>query len=78
MIKRRPRAIYSIIDLAEYMGRTSPSSAERFFDAIEETFRQLETMPGIGHRYESDDPRLQGYEFGRFKGFLNTWFSTGR
>src|SRR5438105_1046509 len=48
MIKRRPRAIYAIIDCAEYIGRRSLSAAERFFDATDATFEQLELMPGMG------------------------------
>jgi toxin ParE1/3/4 len=71
VIKRRPRAIYAIINLAEYIGQDSPASAERFMDATEETFKQLEEMPGLGHRHESPDPRLAGVRVWSVRGFPN-------
>jgi toxin ParE1/3/4 len=71
MIKRRPRAIYAIIDMAEYIGQSSPASAERFLDATEATFEQLEAMPGIGHLYESTDARLAEIRVWPVKGFRN-------
>jgi plasmid stabilization system protein ParE len=57
VIKRRPRAIYAIIEMAEYIGQDSPASAERFMDATEKAFEQLDAMPGMGHLYESSDVR---------------------
>lgn len=71
MIKRRPRAIYAIIDMAEYIGRSSPAAAERFLDATEATFAQLEGMPGMGRLYDSPDPRLAGVRVWSVKGFPN-------
>ena len=71
MIKRRPRAIYAIIAMAEFIGETSPAAAERFLDAIEATFAQLEVMPGMGHRYESTEPRLADVRVWAVKGFPN-------
>ena len=47
MIKRQPREIYSIIELAEFIGQKSAASAERFMDATEATFDQIEEMPGL-------------------------------
>ena len=72
MIRRRPRAIYSIIELAEYIGQDSPQAAERFMDAVEETLCDLEQMPGMGHRYESAKPQLQGIRVWSVKGFQIT------
>ena len=69
MIRRRPKALDAIIEQAEYIGAESPTAAERFLDAVEETFRQLDEMPGMGHRHESADPRLAGIRVWAVKGF---------
>ena len=69
MIKRRPRAIDAIIEMAGYIGQNSPASAERFMDATEGTFKQLDEMPGMGHLYESSDSRLRGIRVWSVKGF---------
>ncbi len=69
MIRRRPRAIYAIIDIAEFIGQDSPASAERFMDATEATFKQLEEMPGMGHTYATEDSRLEGMRVWSVKGF---------
>ena len=71
MIRRRPRAIYAIIEQAEYIGQDSPDAAERFMDATEETFRDLDEMPGMGHPHESPNPRLAGVRVWPVKGFRN-------
>jgi toxin ParE1/3/4 len=71
MIRRRPRAIYAIIEQAEFIGSRSLASAERFLDATEETFEQIERAPGIGHRYESDDEGLGEIRIWSVKGFPN-------
>ena len=71
MIRRRPRAIHAIIDLAAYIGERSPASAERFMDATEATFQKLERTPGLGHLHQSDDPRLANIRVYAVKGFPN-------
>ena len=71
MIKRRPRAIYAIIEIAEYIGQNSPASAERFMDATEAAFAQLEATPGMGHLYDSFDIRLANVRVWSMKGFPN-------
>ncbi len=67
MIKRRPRAIYAIIDAAEYIGRNSPAAAERFLDAVETSLARLEEMPGLGRRYDSPTQSLRACAFGSSK-----------
>jgi toxin ParE1/3/4 len=71
MIRRRPRAIEALIESAEYIGADSPASAERFLLAADRTFRQLEEMPGMGHIYESNNPKLNGIRVWAVKGFRN-------
>jgi toxin ParE1/3/4 len=71
MIRRRPRAIYAIIDIAEYIGRDSLNAAERFMDSTEESFKQIEAMPGMGHIYQTADKRLSGIRVWSVKGFPN-------
>jgi toxin ParE1/3/4 len=71
MIRRRPRAIFAIIDMAEYIGRDSPGAAERFLDAAKATFKRLEEMPGMGHLFESSEARLTGVRVCPVKWFPN-------
>jgi len=71
MIRRRPRAIEALIESAEYIGADSPMSAERFLVAAERTFQELEGMPGMGHIYASDNPKLSGIRVWAIKGFRN-------
>ncbi len=71
MIRRWPRAIYAIIEIAEYIGMRSPAAAERFMDATESTFLQLERMRGLGPAHESPNPRLAGIRVWAVKGFPN-------
>lgn len=71
MIRRRPAAVDAIIEQAEYIGVRSPAAAARFIDAVEETLKQLVGMPGMGHRYETEEPRLAGIRIWFVKGFPN-------
>lgn len=59
MIRRRLRAVQSLIDQAEYIGRSSPAASERLIDAVEAALKDLERMPGMGHMWESDEKRLR-------------------
>jgi plasmid stabilization system protein ParE len=59
-------------DLAEvfyYLGRTRVSSAHRFLREVEKTFQHLAGFPGIGARYQPDDPLFAGLH-NRLKGIL--------
>jgi len=73
VVVKRPRAKRDLLDHFEYIGRDSLRSAERFLDAAEAAFEQLADMPGLGHRWFSDDIRLAGvrvYSIPRFRKYL--------
>lgn len=71
MIRRRPRAISAIIEVAEYIGQNNPDAAERFMDAVEDALQLIEAVPGVGHPYRSEHPKLQDVRVGHVKGFPN-------
>jgi toxin ParE1/3/4 len=71
LIRRRMRVIDAMINAAEYIGRDSPASADRFLNAVESTFAHLEAFPGSGHPHESDEPKLAGVRVWSVKGFRN-------
>jgi toxin ParE1/3/4 len=71
MIIRRPAFLDALIEQATYIGQDSLSAAERFIDAVESTFAQLETRPALGRAYETHNPRLTGIRVLRVKGFHN-------
>jgi len=52
-------ALGDLEEQAEYLRQQSPRAALRFLDAAEVIFRQLASMPGIGERYETDNPLFQ-------------------
>jgi toxin ParE1/3/4 len=62
MSRRVIRSDLALIDLeeqSEYIRQRSPSAALRFLKAAEAVFRQLASMPGMGERYETDNPLFQ-------------------
>jgi toxin ParE1/3/4 len=71
MIRLRSLAVEAVMEQAEYIGRSSPAASDKFLLATELTFTQLEQMPGMGHRYESTQPRLAGVRVWSVKGFPN-------
>jgi toxin ParE1/3/4 len=73
VVKLRP-AVLDIIDIADYIARnTSLAAADRFIAATEKTCDQLARQPGIGSRWEDEDPELTGvrlFPVSRFKKYL--------
>jgi plasmid stabilization system protein ParE len=56
------RSDLALIDLeeqSEYIRQHSPRAALRFLSAAEAIFRQLASMPGMGERYETNNPLFQ-------------------
>jgi toxin ParE1/3/4 len=69
-IRRRRNVRQDLADLFVDLGRTRVSSAHRFLREAEATFQRLARSPGIGARYEPDDPLFEGVRFfpvSRFK-----------
>lgn len=69
MIRQRPSFIQAVIEQAEHIGATSPASAERFLDAVEETLAQLALAPRMGRPWSSPHPRLRGVRVWPVRGF---------
>jgi len=51
-IRRRKEVAADIIEIARYIASDSIDAALRFFDAVEETFKALASMPGMGGKME--------------------------
>lgn len=64
MMKRRLRRTRQVRDdliaIYGFLHARSPQAAERVFDAIEASIRALLQKPGLGRRWDSRDPRLEG------------------
>jgi toxin ParE1/3/4 len=62
-------ALNDLEEQAEYIRQDNPRAALRFLEAAEATFRQLASMPGIGERFETDNPLyqdLRGFPISKF------------
>ena len=65
----RQAAREDLIESYLFIGRDSPDAAEHFLQAAEESCDALADMPEIGHRWESEDQRLQDVRVWHVKGF---------
>jgi toxin ParE1/3/4 len=58
-VVKSPQALWDVVEIADYLAqRTSLAAADRFVDAAERTIERLARMPGIGNRWDDDDPDL--------------------
>jgi toxin ParE1/3/4 len=65
-----PAADRDLDDQAAYLAaQASLDQALRFYDAASATFAKLASMPGIGERWPSTNPRLAGLRVGWIEGF---------
>ncbi len=56
-VVRNPAAVLDVVEIADSIAQvTSLAAADRFIAAVDRAFEQLARMPGIGTRYEPDDP----------------------
>ncbi|MHB1561477.1 MAG: type II toxin-antitoxin system RelE/ParE family toxin [Isosphaeraceae bacterium] len=63
-VARSPEAIQDLIEIADYIAeRTGLAASDRFLDAVDRTFRRLAQMPGIGTRWDDEDPELEKVRF---------------
>jgi toxin ParE1/3/4 len=72
-LRRHRNVRRDLADIFVYLGRTRVSSAHRFLREAEATFRRLAEFPGMGVRYEPDDPLFEGirvFPVSRFKKYL--------
>jgi toxin ParE1/3/4 len=67
-------AIFDIVTIADYLAcNTSLTVSDRFVAAIEKTCMRLARMPGIGSRWEDEDPELtevRVFPVSKFKNYL--------
>ncbi len=68
-ILRRAEAIQDLEDISDYLASRSPATAIRFLDAAEQTFGDLEAMPGLGAVCPLQNPQMQGVRQWQVKGF---------
>ena len=66
-----PRARQDVVDLATYIGRSSPEAAERFFDEFDRLYEQLATSRELGQQFPISNPRLEGLRLLRIPRFPN-------
>lgn len=75
MKKRRvikhEQAVRDLESRSEYIRQQSPRAALRFLDAAEATFHRLAASPGIGTRYDPDQPLLAELRFFPIDRFKN-------
>jgi toxin ParE1/3/4 len=65
-----PAADRDLDDQAAYLAaEASLETALRFYDAASLTFSNIASMPGMGERWPSANPRLAGLRVWRIKGF---------
>jgi plasmid stabilization system protein ParE len=72
-IRRHRNVRQDLADIFVYLGRNRVSSALGFLREVEATFQRLAANPGMGPRYEFDDPLFEGVRFSvvsRFKKYL--------
>jgi toxin ParE1/3/4 len=72
-VNRRRQARRDVLDIFMSIDASNPQAAERFLLAFERTLGQLASRPGIGVRFESEDPRLADLRIctvTRFKSYL--------
>jgi toxin ParE1/3/4 len=59
-IRRTRQLRQDLIDIYRYIHERNPAAAEKVFDAIERNIKSLLDTPGVGRRWDSSDPRLEG------------------
>jgi plasmid stabilization system protein ParE len=58
-----------LVEIADYLSRTSLALAERFLDAVDQTCVAAAVMPGKGSPWQSNYPELAGSRFVKVIGF---------
>ena len=71
LIVKSALALADLEEQSEFLRQSSPTSALRFLDEAEATFRRLAMMPGLGERFEVDNPDLHGLRRASISGFRN-------
>jgi toxin ParE1/3/4 len=70
---RSDLALADLAEQSEYIRQHNPRTALRFLTAVEDTFRQLASLPGIGEQFETDNPvfrDLRSFSISQFRPFV--------
>jgi plasmid stabilization system protein ParE len=70
---RSDLALADLAEQSEYIRQHNPRTALRFLTAVEDTFRQLASLPGIGEQFETDKPvfrDLRSFSISQFRPFV--------
>ncbi len=70
-ILRRAEALRDLEDISDVLASRSQATAVRFLEAAEQTFSDLESMPGLGAVCPLRNPRMQDVRQWRVRGFNN-------
>jgi toxin ParE1/3/4 len=70
-IIRPPVIEWDLVTIAEYIGQRNVDAGLRFFDAAEDAFQRLSSMPLMGGSWDSPNPRLSGIRWWPIRGFEN-------
>jgi toxin ParE1/3/4 len=72
-VHRRPAVSQDLVGAIAYLAERSEAAARRFRTEAEATFQRLAGMPGLGTRYQPDDPasdELRFFPVSRFSKYL--------
>lgn len=68
-VNKRPQVINDLIELATYIAEDNLDASDRFLAAVEETFKQLGKMPGMGKLIQFSNPNLDDVRQQAVRGF---------
>jgi toxin ParE1/3/4 len=60
-----------LFESTAYIQSNNPAAAQRFVQAVRDTFERLADYPEMGRRYQTTHPRLQELRIWRVSGFEN-------
>ncbi len=70
-VVRRKRALWDVIEIAEYLGEGDPALAERFMDAVDASIEFLRDFPESGTKLEVSRKSMDNARLWPVKGFPN-------
>jgi toxin ParE1/3/4 len=68
-IEVRPRARRDIDEIADFIAQDSVAVGRRFYDAAQDSFRQLAAMPGMGRLRQFRNPQMAELRSWAIRGF---------
>ena len=71
IIERRPQVEFDLYEIAIYIAAANETAAMAFLDAVEKSFNDLATTPGLGRLRRFKGPRLTDIRSWRVEGFEN-------